>query len=202
MFGIGAIAGPLIAKPFLVNTDSPELVDQHATANITQQVVNREDLMVQWPYVITSVYTFITVSCLAMVYFRTRKSDTTPTKLTETVVDTTKVNAMWRLVVIIVSTIFCHFYFALQLVSGTFLMAYVVKCDLHVDKSSGALMNSLFWVTFTVFRLPSIWIMKKIGLEKSIIVNLVITVFANIVLVPFGNSNIYALWIGMALIGK
>lgn len=207
MFGVGAIFGPLIAKPFLVNFEDfqprTEKTDRASNnVNLTDHSKDEDSFKLHWPYGIASMYTLLTVISFSIVYIKTRKSEILPTKLKETTLDQEKVNSKWRIVVVIVSTLFCHFYFALILVCGTFLMTFVVKCDLHLDKSTGAVMNSFFWITFTFFRLPSIWIMHKIGLEKSILVNLSLMILANLVLVPFGNSNIYALWIGIALIGK
>jgi len=206
MFGVGSILGPLLAKSFLVNDESLELstnvtnFKSNTDANSTTYF--KEEIMVQWPYMIVSAYTLVVVSIFAIVYIRSSEADLSSTKVVEEEIDSTKISPKWRLICVCVSTLFCHFMFALELIVGSFAMTYVVNCDLKLDKPTGALMNTVFWLTFTVSRIPAIWISRKFGLETTIVINLVITVLANCILVPFGNSNVNALWCGLALIGE
>jgi len=208
MFGVGSILGPLLAKPFLVNDELLELsnndtqCNSSGTVNNSTDICAEEEIMVQWPYLIVSLYTLVTVSIFAIVYFRSNEVDLSSSKVVDEVTDSSKINPKWRLINICISTVFCHFMFALELIVGSFLMTFVVNCDLKLDKPTGALMNSVFWFAFTVARLPGIYISKKFGLETTIIINLILTALANFILVPFGNSSVIALWCGLALIGE
>lgn len=209
-FGIGSIIGPLIAKPFLLLTDkdsdfSPELL-QYVPLNGTEPSVSPspfppEAVRIQYTYAIVSVYTLIVTSIFAGIYFKRPENEPHPSKAITDPTKETPYNPRARLLVIVMATVFLHFYFALEIVFGCFLTAYVVKSDLHMDKAQGAFLSSVFWATFTFFRIPSIFIIKLIGFTKSITSNLTLMVAGAAVLLSLGGHSYWAVWLGIILMG-
>ena len=106
-----------------------------------------------------------------------------------------------RYIIISLATLFMHVYCGLELAFGTLITSYAVKCDLHLDKSTGAVMASVYWAFFTFFRLFAIFFADIIGAEKNIYFNFSLIAASNLLLIPFGDSNVYALWAGIILMG-
>jgi fucose permease len=62
-------------------------------------------------------------------------------------------------------------------------------------------MTALFWATFTFWRCITIFYIEYVGNEMNILLALVAIMIGNIILVPFANSSVVCLWIGVAIIG-
>jgi fucose permease len=112
-----------------------------------------------------------------------------------------KMNRRVRLTIIVLATIFMHVYCGLELMFGTLITSYAVKCDLQLDKATGAVMASVYWAFFTFFRLFAIFFADIIGAENNIYFNFSLIALSNFFLLPFGGSNVYCLWIGIVLMG-
>lgn len=110
-------------------------------------------------------------------------------------------NTATRYIIISLATLFMHVYCGLELAFGTLITSYAVKCDLKLDKSTGAVMASVYWAFFTFFRLFAIFFADIIGAEKNIFFNFILIAASNLLLIPFGGTNIYALWAGIILMG-
>src|SRR5205085_108683 len=104
----------------------------------------------------------------------------------------------YRLLVIAVITLFMNLYCGIENTFGSFISPYAVKCDLHLTQQTGALISSIFWVSFTFFRLSTVFYIDFVGNEKNIIFNILLTIVSNVIMVPFGNNSEWALWTGSA----
>lgn len=57
-------------------------------------------------------------------------------------------------------------------------------------------MSSVYWATFSFFRVFAILYIDYIGPEKNIIIQLFVVMIGNVFLVPFGNNHEWCLWAG------
>ena len=103
--------------------------------------------------------------------------------------------------VIVLSTLFMHIYYGLEIAMASFMTTYAVKSDLKLSKSTGATITSVYWSTFTFFRLLAIFYTDIIGPEKNIIFELVLIIVANGFLLPYGDTYEWCLWTGAAIMG-
>lgn len=106
-----------------------------------------------------------------------------------------------KLLVTVLLTMFMHFYCGLEITFGSFLTTYAVNCGLKMSKKDGALLTSLFWATFTFFRLFAVFYIDFTGPEPNLIFELILILIANVFLMVWGNSTTWGLWTGTALLG-
>lgn len=107
----------------------------------------------------------------------------------------------WTLVVVIVTGLFMHIYYGLEITFGSFLTTYTAKSHLNLDTRVGASLTSVFWGAFTLWRLVTIFYMAYLGTTWTIVINLGIMLVGNLFLVPFGDKYQWSLWVGTATIG-
>lgn len=108
---------------------------------------------------------------------------------------------MWKVFVVIMATAFMHIYYGLEITFGTFLTTFANKSPIKLETTEGATITSIFWATFTFWRLPTIFYVEWIGPIRTILINLVVLVIGNIILVPWGSTHTWALYTGTALVG-
>jgi hypothetical protein len=108
---------------------------------------------------------------------------------------------LWKGFVIVLTVMFMHIYYGLEITFGSFLTTFAYESDLHLPKADGAHMTSLFWGTFTFLRLFTVFYIEYVGAEMNILLSLVVVLIANVLLVPFGDSHALCLWIGVGVIG-
>ncbi|RWS16375.1 Sodium-dependent glucose transporter 1-like protein [Dinothrombium tinctorium] len=196
-FGCGALIGPLIAEPFLLEIKH----NQHSLLNSTS-VRAIPQLKVHYPYMIVASFSLIVVIIFGIVYFIRRSNDPHPTR--KKVVgenEKSSVTFLMHCVIVFLSCSFLFFYIGLELSFGTMLTTYVVNSDLKLDKSTASYMTSVYWATFTFFRCFTIFVIDYIGCKNLLISNLFLIMLSNFILLPFGNSYVWCLWIGIILMG-
>ena len=108
---------------------------------------------------------------------------------------------MWKVIVVMLTLIFMHIYLGLEITFGSYLMTFAVKCNLNLSKADGAHLTTLFWSTFTLFRIFTVFYIEFVGNQLNIFASLTVVLIANVLLVPFGSHNLPLLWTGVALIG-
>jgi len=113
----------------------------------------------------------------------------------------TKQYRFYKGFVIILTVMFMHIYYGLEITFGSFLTTFAYESDLHLKKSDGAHMTSLFWGTFTFFRVLTVFYIEYVSAETNILFSLMVVLAANVLLIPFGNTSELCLWIGVGLIG-
>ena len=108
---------------------------------------------------------------------------------------------VYKAIVITLALLFSHIYYGLLLAFGSFLVSFAFECDLNLSKKEGTRLTSLFWGTFTFWRLTTLFYHEYLGNEKLIQMSLAIVLVGNVFLIPFGNSSVTCLWIGVGIIG-
>ncbi|KAI1281212.1 Major facilitator superfamily domain-containing protein 4B [Halotydeus destructor] len=203
-FSFGALLAPLVASPFL--SVPQELATDSIVTNITigaQALCDPETLKVYIPYAILGVLALTLAALLLYLYLYHGKTDEHPSRLGGAV-DIAKGGddfAMQKGIILALAAIFLVTLHGVEVVMNNFIASFAVMSDLHLTKQLGAYMTSLFWFMITAGRLVAIWTIVKIGALHDITIHLVIIVVANGVLVPFGNSHPWCLWLGTALMG-
>lgn len=214
-FGLGCFHAPLLAKPFLLellepinNVTTSVLGEDNSTTDYQDYVFPEftvEDVALEIPYGVIAL--FMLINCLIFSYIFLRYREVTPhpsrtqAETKETLGGGFAVDKKVRYTIICLATVFMHVYCGLELAFGTLITSYAVKCDLHLDKATGAYMASVYWAFFTFFRLFAIFFADVIGAETNIYFNFMLIVLSNLFLIPFGDTNVYCLWAGIILMG-
>lgn len=197
-FGFGCFVAPLIVRPFLLPLTDNDIMSGSGT-NFTAS-----DVTVWKPYMGVSV-TMLCGSCFIFyIYFFMKK---TPTKEEDGKMDnldalaiTSPKQSYLRVGVYAAGMLFMFFYCGVEIAIGSYLPAFAVKCALHLPSATGALLASVFWITFTFFRLATIFYIGYVGPRNNLIMALGFIGLANGFLMC-GNQIEWCLWLGVALIG-
>ncbi|RWS01745.1 sodium-dependent glucose transporter 1-like protein [Dinothrombium tinctorium] len=189
MFFIGIPAGVIDS----VNSTTYKMVEKYTA----------EDLKIPYTYGIVSLFAFCVLIFFLIVYLIKRDNKPHPSRMEKQ--EDKQTNALvpgWTNVCIILFTcLFMLIYCGLELVFGTLLPTFAVKCDLKFDKSRAAFIASVYWGTYTFFRCFTIFAIDIIGSENLILFDLILVTVANVFLVPFGNRIEWCLWTGVAIMG-
>ena len=112
-----------------------------------------------------------------------------------------KEHKFWKLVTIVLTLFFMHIYLGLEITFGSYLTAFAVKSRLHLSKAYGAILTTVYWTSFTLFRLLTILYVDYTGLELNIMGSIVVVLLSNAFLLPHGDRDLSMLWTGVVLIG-
>lgn len=204
-FGLGAFISPLFVRPFLLPIQEGGL-----------SLWTPSDVKVQYAYYIiaasfaASSAFFLYVTCCHKEPNEGQTcesgNDTTsndPDKPTQSPVKTgcNTRNIIFLTCIYFVTAMFMFMYCGIEVSVAQFVTPFVVKSDLHLETKTGALMSSVYWGTFTFFRLATIFYINYIGPRNNIIMSLLIALLSNAFLVPFGTSIEWCLWVGISLNG-
>lgn len=94
-----------------------------------------------------------------------------------------------------------HMQYGLELTFGSFLTAFSVNSNVNMSSRDGAQVTFIYWASFTFWRLFTIFYIRYTGPRLGIMMNLAILVIGNIIMIPFGFYNEWALYTGVVLIG-
>ena len=189
-----------------------------------EPVYDDEDIRVHWVYAIISFYQFIVWFAFLIVYLVHRSNPTHPSRLAVQVTDSgvdahalsdesgeqqkapaalvsSKFSPRRRLIVIVLSTLFMHAYCGVEISFGSLLAPFTVKSSLHLSKSLSSFITSLYWGTFTFFRILTLIAITHCKPRTLLLFNMVLILGSNVILLPFGDSSLWALWLGVGMIG-
>ena len=109
--------------------------------------------------------------------------------------------AFWILIVAM-CTIFLFFYIGVEITYGSFVFTFAVTYkELCFSKSKAALLNAVYWGSFTIGRLVSVGIaMLKISTTIMLVSDLIGCMCA-VLLVTIIHTSTVVIWIGTALLG-
>lgn len=107
----------------------------------------------------------------------------------------------WRIVTVCITLLFMHIYLGLEITFGSYLTAFAVKCKLHLSKAYGAFLTTVYWTSFTLFRLLTILYIDYTGIGVNIAGSIVMVLISNAFLLPHGDESLAMLWTGIILIG-
>ncbi|KAI1286392.1 Major facilitator superfamily domain-containing protein 4A [Halotydeus destructor] len=204
-FGFGGLVAPLLASQFLSAGEAPI---EGLAANVTSAIENSckpEELRIHLPYAILGTFCILSALVFLYLFCCHRQTDEHPSRSAqseENMAAGVKKNLVWaKRLAVAVAAMFLFTLLGFEIGMGSFINSFAVMSDHHLTKQVGAYMTSVFWFTFTFFRLAAIPAINKLGLYRSITLELVILVISNIFLLPFGNSIEWCLWVGVALVG-
>jgi FHS family Na+ dependent glucose MFS transporter 1 len=219
MFGAGSLISPLIAVPFLVEKD--EDVDLHpndaGNHTTTGEVFHPEDINLVPPYCIIAA-ALVANAVFGFVVWRlfpetpahpSREvaNESSRNSVEKGVVKTSECHPLtnhyqaWKIAVIILTLCFMHIYLGLEISFGSFMTTFAVKSGLGLSKADGAHLTTMFWSTFTLFRIMTVFYLDIVGLELNIFASMLVILIANAFLIPFGSTSVPMLWAGCAIIG-
>lgn len=104
-------------------------------------------------------------------------------------------------IVVVLATAFMTVYYGLEIAIAQFMTTFAHVSQLQLPEKTGAIITSVYWITYTFFQLFAVFYTTIVGPEKSIIFLLVIIMIGNCFLIPFGNTHVWSLWTGAALMG-
>lgn len=104
-------------------------------------------------------------------------------------------------IVVVLATAFMTIYYGLEIAIANFMTPFAYVSELKLPKATGSIITSVYWVTYTFFQLLAVFRTQILGPEKNIILLLSVTLIGNCFIVPFGNTYVWCLWTGAALMG-
>ncbi|RWS17504.1 sodium-dependent glucose transporter 1A-like protein [Dinothrombium tinctorium] len=205
MYGCGAFVAPLIAERFLLPLQSK--IDFNKYTNLTMKTESSKytpnDLKIQYAYAIISMYGLFAFITFIVVYMFKRSTKPHPTrqKAEDENEIAKRMSGSTNYCILFFASIMLLLYLGLELMFGTLLPTYSVKCNLKFDKSKASFITSVFWLTFAFFGKIIFFIIQKLGSQNVIIVDLLLILASNAFLLPFGDSLEWCLWTGVVLVG-
>lgn len=227
-FGLGAFSGPLIAQPFLLQRNI-ESVDEFALNQTAVELILESDdfnpiASHYLPEQVKLVVPFSIVGGLGVfggiisliAYKLCPKSKPHPSRLIDDNVNGKTINSLektsaelksekqfnrWKMIVMCVISLFMPLYYGVEVSYGNYVSPFVQFSQLRMDASTGAFLSSIYWITFTFFRLFAAFYIPIIGSEMNIILSLAVMLSANIALIPFGETHSTAVYISTVLSG-
>ncbi|KAK8756740.1 hypothetical protein V5799_000559 [Amblyomma americanum] len=207
-FGIGAFIAPFVTEPFLsVNVSAAANVTA-TSANITSPwaqisgMVLGEELEVaisemreprlSWAFGIVSGFIFLVAILMFIVYLLDR-SDYKPSPAPSNQSQNGRVN---RFAYTLLALLGCYImvYLGLECSFGQMLPTFAVESDLQMTKSEAAYLTSLFFLTFTVARIGSIF-WSAVASPSCILLTCQVLLVITFALLPiFGASSATWLW--------
>lgn len=123
-------------------------------------------------------------------------------KLVEVLNNEKKIQFYHKAVIVLLAALFIHLAYGLELSFGVMLASYARLSHLHLDKTSASFVTSLYWFSFTFFRLCCLILINFISARSMLIIDLVLIMIGNCVLLPLiWYEYTWALWVGSAFMG-
>ncbi|KAI1286390.1 Major facilitator superfamily domain-containing protein 4A [Halotydeus destructor] len=203
--GVGGLVAPLLASPFMSAGEAPVEGLARNVTSATENSCHPESLRINIPYAILGACCFLSALVHLYLFCYYRHTDEHPSRQVQAGEDGLngdKSDLIWtKRLVVAVAAMFLFSLLGLEIGMGSFITSFAVMSDHHLTTQMGAYVTSLYWFTFTFFRMLAIPVIEKIGMYRNITIELGILVIANMFLLPFGNSVSWCLWVGIALVG-
>lgn len=206
MYGLGSLAAPLIAEPFLVAQPAAVLPvgGDDSDQDMSIMPVATETKLF-YPYTILAILIFFN-SIFFFTVWLTQENDRNPTASNAAAdsghnasARSVRLRRLCSVVIVILVLIFMHVYLGIEVSIGSFLLTYAVQSDLHLDKKTAAYLTSLFWLTFTFTKLAVALVVLRVGNEFIIWVSLILVIVSNLLLLLW--SSAIGVTMGVALMG-
>ena len=204
MMGCGMIASPMLSKLFLSVPVTDIMEDGLEVVHMSETHVSRL-------YLLVALFQLLNALLVLGVWFAYPETTDHPSRATnEQQPLVTAVGRMaksdsdkrvWRILVIVLHLICVHVYYGIEVAFGSYLTTFAVESELHLSKEQGTRLTTLFWSMFTLFKAVAILYIPFVGNACNILLGLAVMLAANGFLLPFGQSNVTLLWIGVAVIG-
>ncbi|RWS06225.1 sodium-dependent glucose transporter 1-like protein [Dinothrombium tinctorium] len=200
----GKFVAPLISEPFLLPLQKEVSTSLANTTDYKRgKTYTPDDLKIPYTYGIVSLFGLCVLIMFLVVYLIKRDNKPHPSR--EEKEHDKQANARvpksTNACIIIFTCLFMLIFSGLEYVFGNLLPTFAVLCDLKFNKSKAAFIASLYYGTFTFFRVFAIFLLDLIGSQNLILFDLILITVANVLLVPFGNRFEWCLWTGVAIMG-
>ena len=214
---------PFLSETELISTETSFLTTLSSQDNLTTQLTtlnpfdnssttqippNNDDILIHWPFIITGLYYLVVLIVFGVIYFLYPENSVHPSRIKshednqlnlkakkDKFLLKNPIEGALKIAVIIISTLAMHAYVGLEISFGSLLPTFAVKSDLHMSKSEGSFLTSTYWATYTFLRIFSLIAIIYLSPRFLLLVNFGIIMFSNMILVPFGNSQRWALWV-------
>ncbi|GIY85277.1 sodium-dependent glucose transporter 1 [Caerostris darwini] len=208
-FGLGALIAPLIAAPFLGDYESETLefdLKNSSTIFNNTTIQNRNsslDTISEIPHV-TYAFTIIGgfalfVTVLFLIVCIIAPIDNQGQTTDETQIRKRKLGFILLIVLLNVVLVFVET--GTEVGYAQMLATYVVKGPLKLTSTTGSYMTSVFWGAFSVARFVSVFVAIKFSCLQMIIFDVIISLIGALILLFFGASEVWAVWLGTILLG-
>lgn len=217
-YGVGGFLAPLLAAPFLsVQVQVPgDLTLLGVTQNITMELLseaqNVSDLelkitasetitipTITIAYTIVGILATLVTGCFIFVYIFS--SEETSTVESYVHVNVRDPGLPFTITVVILVCLQTGLISGVEVSFAQMLTSYVVKSIHNLSKVTGSYMTSVYWGSFTMTRLFSIFLACKTNVKHLLMFDLILSVTAALVLLTIGAWSVTALWAGTALLG-
>jgi len=224
-FGVGALISPFFTEPFLFEVAEEGMILDENEFNVTKSMAEPqpENIQLIYPYSfvgVAFVFCFVFFFFLWMFYPQTEEHpsrkirtqdimnnnielvDCDLEKKLESKMEEKRLRRykIFKVMAIGFSDMFMFSLFGLELTCGAYIMAFVVESDLKLSKCEGSQLTSLFWSTFTFWRLCTIFYIQYIGSELNIALSITVMFLGSVILTLFSHVMI-GLWLGIGLLG-
>jgi FHS family Na+ dependent glucose MFS transporter 1 len=221
MYGAGSLIAPLIAQPFLVAIEKDFIL-----VNGTEvEIFHPEMTKMIYPYSILAAFMAFNAVFLLIIWIVHPETPDHPSRFeeedetkdqelknqsygsiiidakTESIPSESSHTKVWKVLIIFLVIIFMHITFGLQVSFGSYLMTFAVNSHMRLSKSIGAYLTTLYWTAFSLTKVAAIFFVNKLGHEVTILISLIMMMFGGALLVPFGDTDVTVLWIGVGLEG-
>lgn len=170
-----------------------------------EEIYSAENLKIQSAYQIISIFMICASVLFFYIYLRHRQTLPHPSRMrthdNHSNTNTNRFSPKVYKIVIILATAFMSIYYGLEIAMSSFMTTFAYVSDLKLSKTTGAKITSVYWSTYAVFQLLTVFYIQFVGPEKNIIFLLTTVMIANCFLIPFGSTYSWCLWTGAALIG-
>ena len=192
--GVGASISPLIVRPLLLDAEDEE----------DQKLFKPEDVKVHLAFLIIGIEILVAAVACFILYFVSPEKDICRTachdETTEVKPETLRQKVLRSSSFVTAMTVM-FLVCGLEVAFGAYIMPYALKADIHVDKKTGALMQSVYWLFFTCGRLITCFYINYVGPRNSTIISLIISLIGVACLTPASNTSVLCMWIGSVLYG-
>ena len=174
--------------------------DLNTTSAITTSLLSKDNLMIQWPYGFASLISLLSATFFFYLFVAHRHTEPHPSRA-ESIDSPTSGQRWLKELVYLLCALFDFCYYGLELAMSNLLTTFCVKSGLGLDKQDGADLTTVFFFTYTFFRVTTIFYIEKLGNERNLWLNFMVIAIANVFIVPFGDRINWCLWVGVALLG-
>lgn len=214
-FGLGGLVAPLIAAPFLTvqGTEDGMLLNQEnatdsfSLTNFTTSLFSYNNSALNttnqtFPNIVYP-FTAIGAFCLLFTILFLVITILSPTEDSSTRAENTENgnrNYTFLFILILLNVLLIFVETGTEVGYAQMLTTYVVKGPLQLSSSTGSYMTSVFWASFSVSRLISVFLAIKLSNFTLIIADLIITAIGAAVLL-FLSSYEWSVWVSSVLLG-
>ncbi|GIY14922.1 sodium-dependent glucose transporter 1 [Caerostris extrusa] len=220
-FGLGGLIAPLIAAPFLgdYESETPEVdFNNNSTTfpnsnihNSSQNFPNSSLETILEGFETTSeiprvTYAFtiiggfaLFVTALFLIVCIIAPIDNQGQTTDETQIRKRKLSFILLIVFLNIVLVFVET--GTEVGYAQMLATYVVKGPLKLTSTIGSYMTSVFWGAFSVSRFASVFIAIKFSSLQMIIFDIIISLIGALILLFFGASEVWAVWLATVLLG-